>query len=64
MKAKAGPEALIGETALVIKTLNPYGKVKINHEDWAAKNISNKETIEAGEKVKIVKIQGNTIIVK
>ena len=64
MKAKAGPEALIGETAVVTKTLNPYGKVKINHEDWAAKNISNKETIEAGEKVKIVKIQGNTIIVK
>ena len=63
-KARAGPEALIGETAVVTETLHPYGKVKINREDWVAKNISGKEIIEAGEKMEIVKIQGNTIIVK
>jgi len=64
VKARAGPEALIGETAVVTETLRPYGKVKINREDWAAKNISDKEIVETGKKVEIVKIQGNTIIVK
>ena len=64
VKARAGPEALIGETAVVIEMLHPYGKVKINREDWVAKNISDKEVIEVGEKVWVVNIQGNTIIVK
>ena len=62
-KAKAGPEALIGKTAVVIETLNPYGRVRIESEDWAANNISDKEIIEVGKKVKIIKIQGNTIYV-
>ena len=64
VKAQAGPEALLGETAVVIETLNPYGKARINHEDWTAKNISDKEIIEIGKEVEIVKIQGNTMIVK
>lgn len=63
-KAKTGPEALIGKTAIVIETLNPYGKARINHEDWAAKITLNERIIHVGEKVEIVKIQGNTIIVK
>ncbi|MDA2922590.1 nodulation protein NfeD [Patescibacteria group bacterium AH-259-L07] len=64
MKAKVGPEALVEETAIVTEALNPYGKVKINREDWTAKNISDKEIIKAGEEVQIVKVQGNVIMVK
>lgn len=63
-KVKAGPEALIGETALVIAPLNPYGKVRVNREDWRAKNISDEEVVEAGREVEIVKVEGNVIMVR
>jgi len=57
--------ALIGKEALVTlnipKDLN--GSVKIRGEEWAAISENNSE-IQVGEKVKIIKIDGNKLIVK
>ncbi len=64
MKIKTGPESLIGETAIVIKPLNPFGKIKIEREDWTAKNILDEADIPIGKKVEIIKVQGNVVIVK
>jgi len=62
-KPKTGPEALIGEVAEVIKTLDPIGQVEVKGEIWSAKSIDGK-TISKGIKVEIVKIEGNTLMVK
>lgn len=63
-KAKAGSDALMGDTAVVTEKLSPYGRVEINNESWVAKEISGKGVIRVKEKVRVVKIQGNTLIVE
>jgi membrane-bound serine protease (ClpP class) len=62
-KPKTGPEVLIGLEAEVIKTLDPYGQVKIKEEIWSAQSFDGK-TIPKKAKVEIVKIEGNTLYVK
>jgi len=62
-KPKTGPEALIGLEAEVIKELNPLGQVILRNEIWQAESASG-QTIPKGKKVKIVKIEGNTLYVK
>ena len=62
-KPKAGPEALIGQRALVLKTLDPLGQVKIKGEIWRAKSFNGK-VIRKNSKVKIIKVEGNTLYVK
>ena len=62
-KPKTGPEALIGLEAEVIKELNPTGQVKLRGEIWQAESLSG-ETIPEKSKVKIVKVEGNTLYVK
>ena len=57
--------ALIGREALVTLTIprDNVGSVKIRGEEWTAISENNSE-IRAGEKVKILKIDGNKLIVK
>ena len=62
-KPKTGPEALIGLEAEVIKELNPIGQVKLREEIWQAESLSG-EIIPEKSKVKIVKIEGNTLFVE
>lgn len=62
-KPKTGSESLIGFNAEVVKELNPRGQIKIKQEIWSAKSM-NGEMISVGEKVKIIKIEGNTIFVR
>jgi len=58
-----GPEALIGQEAEVIKELNPIGQVRLKDEIWKAESITG-EKISEKSKVKIVKIEGNTLFVE
>jgi len=62
-KPKTGPEALIGLEAEVIKELNPIGQVNLRGEIWQAESISG-ETIPEKSKVKIIKVEGNTLFVE
>lgn len=62
-KPKTGSEALISLTAEVTEELNPRGRVKVKEESWLAESM-NKETIKKGEKVEIVKLEGNTLFVE
>jgi membrane-bound ClpP family serine protease len=61
-KSKTGPEAMVGENALVIKDIDPEGKVKIRGELWRA--IAQDSKITAGKEVKILKVRGMVLIVK
>lgn len=55
-------DSFIGKTALVIKDINPVerGLVEFENDTWTA---VSKETIEIGEHVKILAIEGNKLIV-
>lgn len=59
-----GIEGLIGKTGLVISALSPLvsGTVQIEREVWSAQ--SQSETIAAGEMVRVVSVQGVTLLVK
>ena len=61
-KSQTGSESLIGLSVEVIKELNPRGYVRINQEIWTAESLDG-EVIKKGEKVKIIKIEGNTVFV-
>ncbi|MDP1538486.1 MAG: NfeD family protein [bacterium] len=62
-RPKTGSEALIGLEAEVIKELNPIGQVRLRGEIWQAESITG-ETIPEKTKVKIIKIEGNTLFVE
>ena len=62
-KPETGPEALIGLEATVIKELNPVGQVKLKGEIWQAESFDGK-TIPEKSRVRIVKIEGNTLFVE
>lgn len=57
--------ALLGKETIVTSTIfkNNAGSVKIRGEEWTAISENNSE-IQVGEKVKILKIDGNKLIVK
>jgi membrane protein implicated in regulation of membrane protease activity len=59
---KTNTDALIGKIAVVTKTIKDVekGEVKLGGEYWKA---SSDKEIETGKKVKVLKIDGNTLIV-
>jgi len=60
LKPATGMEGIIGETAVVIRDLNPEGLVKVSGEIWKAFSI-NGEKIKKGEKVQIITLDGLTL---
>jgi len=62
-KPQAGPEALIGKIGIVYSTLEPEGEVRIEGIIWRARSVDNSK-IEKNEKVRVVKIEGLTLIVE
>jgi membrane-bound serine protease (ClpP class) len=62
-RPQTGPESLIGLEAEVIKELNPFGRVKVDDQTWQAKSLSH-ERIAERSKVKVVKVEGNTLFVE
>lgn len=59
-------EQMIGQTCLVTDTIEPYhpGQVKLDGLYWTAAVDDNKEWLEEGEIVKIVRIEGVKLIVE
>ena len=66
-RTSSGGEGLIGQTATVIVTLAPEGRVRILGEDWAARlpgSFSPQAPIEAGQKVRVKGRDGLLLIVE
>jgi membrane-bound ClpP family serine protease len=63
MKAKVqtGKEGMIGEEAVVIKDIDPEGKVTVWSEIWSA--TGNGKQFRKGQKVKICGVYGLTAVV-
>jgi len=59
---KTGMEAMIGRKAVVMKDIDPEGKIEIMGEIWTA--TARDKKIAAGKKVEIVETRGLTLIVK
>src|SRR5438552_5646464 len=62
-RARVGAEALLGATAQVVSRLDPRGQVRINGELWAARS-SGAETVEPGQPVRILGLDGLTLLVE
>lgn len=66
-RTSAGGEGLIGQTATVIVTLAPEGRVRILGEDWVARlpgTFGPQVPIEAGQKVRVKGRDGLALIVE
>ena len=62
-KPEAGKEELIGEVGKVVEDLDPEGVIKLHGELWRAESLDG-ERIPAGTRVKVVRVDGLTLIVK
>jgi len=62
MKPRVGKEAMLGQTADVIKDIAPEGKIKYLSEIWNAMTDGKKFSV--GEKVMIQGFWGMTVLVK
>ncbi len=65
-KQNTNYQSLIGRKATLIETISPeqFGKIKINDVYWVAVTENEDETINKGDKVKIINIKGNKLIVE
>lgn len=62
LKPITGKEEFIGETAVVCQDLNPEGLVKVSGEIWKAVSGDGRR-IRKGQKVKIISLEGLTLLV-
>ncbi|ACS33284.1 NfeD family protein [Thermococcus gammatolerans] len=61
-RPKAGPESLVGRTAVVVDDLSPEGLVKLDGELWRARCFHG--TARRGEKVRVVEVDGTKLLVE
>jgi membrane-bound serine protease (ClpP class) len=61
-KPMAGPESLIGDVGVALTDLSPAGEVKVQGIVWKARAASG--NIKAGEQVRVVRVEGLTLIVE
>lgn len=64
-KGKTNLDAIVGTVHKLLKRVDDdeLGSIKINGVEWSVKSVNN-ETIEAGNYVEIVSVDGNKFIVK
>ena len=60
-RSAVGAEALIGETATVVRACRPVGQVRLHGERWQARC---EEGADEGESVRITALDGLTLIVE
>ncbi len=61
-RVRTGKEALIGATGTATTDLSPRGEIRVMSEFWEAK--AQDQTIAAGQTVKVVAMDGLTLVVK
>ena len=62
--SKTGVEALVGQTAVVIRAVDgEHGRVRIGGDEWSATSLDPREVLEIGRTVRVMEIRGATAIV-
>lgn len=61
---RTGVDALVGSKALVLEQVDAHhGRIKLAGEVWSARTYDGESTIEPGQTVDVVKIDGATALV-
>ena len=61
---RTGVDALVGADAEVVEMVTARdGRVKIGGETWSARTVDSDRSIEAGETVRVIRIDGATALV-
>ena len=63
-RAQAGPEALVGGRARVMRTLDPEGRVRIHGESWKARIVPTEQSAAEGETVEVTGVHGLMLLVR
>jgi len=61
---RTGQESIVGKTGLVRSDIAPHGSVQLAGELWSAELSESEEPIERGERVVVVRAEGNRLFVK
>jgi membrane protein implicated in regulation of membrane protease activity len=59
-----GQESLVGRTGIVRGRLSPSGIVYLGAEQWTAELIDGEESVQGGERVEVVAVQGLKLLVR
>jgi membrane protein implicated in regulation of membrane protease activity len=62
-----GADRFVGKIGVALETINNIentGRVRIDKEEWRADSVSDKLIIQAGAKVKVVKMEGTHVVVE
>ena len=63
-KTPMGVDTIEGSTALVLETIDAeHGLVKIDGEMWSARAYDVQQVIDAGERVRVIRVEGATVMV-
>lgn len=61
---RTGLDALIGRTAVVIRTVDQHGgRVKLAGEEWSAETYDPTQVLEVGQAVRVMEIRGAAAVV-
>ncbi|MFU8827193.1 MAG: NfeD family protein [Brevefilum sp.] len=58
---KMGAERFVGERALALTKLSPYGQVKIQNQNWSATSVGGE--VNKGQEVRVVSVSGVRLMV-
>ena len=62
--ARMGMESLAGRIGVVHRDLSPTGIVQLGGEQWTAELAPGEESLLMGERVEVISVQGNKLIVR
>ncbi|MDP4172911.1 MAG: nodulation protein NfeD [Bacteroidota bacterium] len=63
LRTSTGPSSIIGEIAIALSDLNPFGQVSLHGEIWSAENLGS-DIISKGENVEIVNVRDLDLMVR
>ena len=61
---RTGVESILGRVGTVRDALAPVGTVQLGGELWTAQVVEGEEALQAGERVEVVRLEGNRLLVR
>jgi membrane-bound serine protease (ClpP class) len=61
---RTGVESILGRVGTVRDTLAPVGTVQLGGELWTAQVVDGEEALQTGERVEVVRLEGNRLLVR
>jgi membrane-bound serine protease (ClpP class) len=61
---RTGVESILGRKGTVRDTLDPVGTVQLGGELWTAQAVDGEEPLQPGERVEVIRLEGNRLLVR